>query len=161
MTRCSRLRLVLLVCGSLALLLLGLLPGLALAAPADLPDRPLPNSSPAANGGKIVLKTVFGDEWSSTDLEWQDLWTVVQWQDRWGSWHDVTGWQGTLDKVYTSGGQIKGMKSWWVPEELFGGGAFRWLLYKSQDGDLWVQSEDFELPERTRQTVTVEVELAP
>jgi len=161
-SRIQRVVLVGMVCGLLAI---GLLPGLVQAAPTDLPPRPTPvptaEPAPVADGGQIVLRTVFGDDWPSTGIEWQALWTVVQWEDPWGYWHDVKGWQGALDKVYASGDQIKGLKSWWVSESLYGKGSFRWLVYASQDGELLAQSAEFNLPERAGQSVVVDVGLTP
>lgn len=48
------------------------------------------------------------------------VWTIVQWQDTAGGWHDIDGWQGTLDV----GHRI----TWWLAPDLFGRGAFRWLV---------------------------------
>jgi len=160
----SRIQLIIVSSIACTLLTLGLFAGPGLTATADLPPRPTPPQPepvPVVNGGEIVLQTLFGVGWSSTGMNWQDLYTVVQWQDQWGNWHDVNGWRGTLDKVYASGDQIKGMKSWWVPADLFGNGLFRWQVYVSQDGELLVQSTDFKLPERIRQSVVVEVGLTP
>lgn len=159
----------LIMTGMAMVLLAAVLPSLASAAPSDLPPRPTPTTpeptaeppaQPTIDGGQIVLQVVFGENWSSTGLEWQDLWTVVQWQDPWGNWHDVSGWQGTLDKVCKSADQVKGMKSWWVPQSFFGKGAFRWLVYTAVDGDLLEQTESFELPVRVGQDVLLELELA-
>lgn len=169
MTRnASRIQLIIVSSIACTLLTLGLLVGPVLATPADLPPRPDPHTptpppkpAPVLDGGQIVLQTLFGDDWSSTGLNWQDLWTVVQWQDPWGYWHDVNGWQGNLDKVYASGDQIKGMKSWWVPADMFGNGSFRWQVYASQDGELLTQSTDFNLAERMGQSIVVEVGLTP
>ena len=150
------------------LLALGLVVGPGLTAPSDLPPRPTPPTptaepipAPVVNGGKIILQTLFGDDWSSTGMDWQDLYTVVQWQDEWGSWHDVNGWRGTLDKVYTSSDQVKGMKTWWVPSELLGDGLFRWQVYTSQHGGMLAQSTEFDLPELVGHSVIVKVELTP
>jgi hypothetical protein len=82
-----------------------------------------------------------------------DAWTVVQWQDSVGSWHDIEGWQGTLDE----GGQ----KVWWLAADLFGRGPFRWLVYQGQGGKLLAQSEPFYLPTSAGEKVKIEVSLGP
>jgi hypothetical protein len=81
------------------------------------------------------------------------LWTVVQWQDALGGWHDVAGWQGTLDEG--------DKKTWWVDKADYGKGPFRWVVYQAQGGDLLGTSESFYLPSGHGQIVTIEVSLAP
>jgi hypothetical protein len=66
------------------------------------------------------------------------VWTIVQWQDSAGGWHDVDGWQGTLDE----GDQ----KMWWLAADLFGKGPFRWMVYQGPGGPVWGVSESFSLP---------------
>jgi len=65
-------------------------------------------------------------------------WTVVQWQDALGGWHDVEGWQGELDE-----GQAK---VWWVLEKDFGTGPFRWVVLTRKGGTAWKASAAFDLP---------------
>ena len=60
-----------------------------------------------------------------------ELWTVVQWQAVEGDWRDVEGWRGTPDEI--TGGV--GKKTWWVSEEGFGRGPFRWVVYSQSEGD--------------------------
>lgn len=79
------------------------------------------------------------------------VWTVVQWQDSAGIWHDVKGWQGTLDEG--------GRRVWWVARTDFGKGPFRWVIYQSPDGDRLAESETFYLPNSTGETGTIEVSL--
>jgi hypothetical protein len=81
------------------------------------------------------------------------LWTVVQWQDALGGWHDVEGWRGTLDEG--------DKKTWWVDKADYAKGPFRWVVYQGQGGDLLGTSESFYLPSGHGQIVTVEVSLAP
>jgi hypothetical protein len=77
-------------------------------------------------------------------------WTLVQWQDEAGNWHDVDGWQGTLD----DGGQ----RSWWLAADLFGKGPFRWLVYRGADGDRPIAtSEAFFLPDSPGAKLQVKV----
>jgi hypothetical protein len=81
------------------------------------------------------------------------VWTIVQWQDTAGGWHDIEGWQGTLDQ----GKQ----KMWWLAPDLFGKGPFRWLVYQSTRGEeLLATSESFYLPGAAREKLWVEVSLS-
>jgi hypothetical protein len=80
------------------------------------------------------------------------LWTLIQWQDAQGQWHDVDGWQGTVDGT----SQI-----WWVAPRDLGKGPFRWQIYQSRGGPLLATSEAFSLPRRTGETVRVDVTLKP
>ncbi len=77
------------------------------------------------------------------------LWTVVQWQDIQDDWHDVVGWQGTLDE-----GNIK---TWWVGAENLGTGPFRWVV--KLDGAVLVASEEFFLPAQPGEKLQVTVSL--
>ena len=79
-------------------------------------------------------------------------WTVVQWQDSDGGWHDVTGWQGTLE------GQGR---RWWVAAKDFGTGPFRWVIYRAQNGARLAISEVFDLPQQPNETVLIQVTLSP
>jgi hypothetical protein len=76
-------------------------------------------------------------------------WTVVQWQDALGGWHDVEGWQGDLDE-----GQ---QKVWWVLEKDFGTGPFRWVVLARRGGPIWKLSAAFTLPAGGGRTTTVEL----
>jgi hypothetical protein len=86
-----------------------------------------------------------------------NLWTVVQWQDHSGRWHDVEGWRGAPDEVVSG----EGKKVWWVGKADLGTGPFRWLIYQSQKGKLLAQSQPFYLPHLSGETVKVEVSLTP
>ncbi len=107
-----------------ALLILVSLPSPARTALADLPPRFTPTPTPPAQpapqpapaGAQIQLRAQFSQDWPATGIPWQELWTVVQWQDEWGYWHDVAGWQGTLDEVQ----DCEGKKTWWVVEDDLG-----------------------------------------
>ena len=44
------------------------------------------------DGGLIELQAQFAETWSNAGIHWQELWTVVQWQDEWDNWQDVEGW---------------------------------------------------------------------
>jgi hypothetical protein len=81
------------------------------------------------------------------------VWTVVQWQDSAGGWHDVEGWRGTLER---------GQKIWWVAQRDFGTGPFRWVIYEGQGGKLLATSESFYLPDSAEQWFWIEaLTLAP
>lgn len=83
---------------------------------------------------------------------WQTLWTLVQWQDHQGNWHDVEGWQGLLDELMNA----QGYKSWWVAPGDLGRGPFRWAIYKSEGGTLLHTSEPFNLPATSGERLTIE-----
>jgi hypothetical protein len=74
-------------------------------------------------------------------------WTVVQWGDALGGWHDVEGWRGELD----SGQQ----KVWWVLGKDFGTGPFRWVVLERPGGRVWAISPAFSLPAGAGQWVIV------
>lgn len=157
------------ICVLLAAILLPatLLPAQAKTAVGDLPPRftdtptptatpqptstPYPTPRPRLSGGQIDLHVQFPPTWPWDSVHWQDVWTVVQWQDTWGNWHDVEGWQGTLDKVVSTesgnDGDVVGQKTWWVAESDLGKGPFRWTVYQSEGGQLIGASEPFQLPD--------------
>ena len=155
---------------SLVLGLLLLVGGLlvpAQAAPEYLPPRPEdtptptvpPGSTPerSREGAVIVLEVAFGADWPARESPWQELWTVVEWQDGRGTWHVVEGWRGGLNRVSGSRGWV----TWWLARDLFGRGPFRWVVYEERGGPVMVVSEPFDLPGSADQVVTVEVSLSP
>ncbi len=81
-----------------------------------------------------------------------DVWTVVQWQDSAGGWHDVDGWQGTLD--------ADNRIVWWLAPDLFGKGPFRWSVYQGDRAKLLTTSASFYLPGSAGEERQVEVSLA-
>ncbi|CAG0930328.1 hypothetical protein TFLX_01660 [Thermoflexales bacterium] len=83
------------------------------------------------------------------------LWTVVQWQDPQGRWHDVETWRGVLDEI----NQHKGDKLWWVYPRDYGKGPFRWVIYDQPNGQMLAASRSFNLPGASNQHVIVEVTL--
>lgn len=127
---------------------------LTAAVPAsDLPPRPptptpIPTPTPDSagdapiRGAFITLRA-----WNASP----DAWTVVQWQDALGDWHDVEGWRGRLDD------KVGVEKTWWVAPRDFETGPFRWLVYAEPGGELLGASDAFYLPERTGQVVTVDL----
>lgn len=149
-------------CAVLIVTLLAALPTTAKA----LPPRPTAPGQPAdidpSARAQIQLKVQFPDGWPWQTTHWQDLWTVVQWQHPQGTWHDVEGWQGTLDEVKSSeNGAVTGYKTWWVGGEHMGKGPFRWLVYQGKDGRLLATSESFDLPSINGALLVVEVVLTP
>jgi hypothetical protein len=81
------------------------------------------------------------------------VWTIVQWQDYFGAWHNVDGWQGTLD--------VGHQKLWWVADKDLGTGPFRWVVYRDQAGPSLAVSESFHLPDLSGMKVRVDVTLGP
>jgi hypothetical protein len=130
------------------------------ASPAnDLPPRPetptpdalSPTPAPPtpivyAPGGYVVLHVPEGNA---------SYWTVVQWVDPLGTWHDVTGWRGNLDDGDGN------MKIWWVAPEDFGKGALRWQVFDGPDGRLLATSDPFFLPAYSIDEVKVQLNLKP
>jgi hypothetical protein len=84
-----------------------------------------------------------------------NLWTVVQWQDSQGGWHDVENWRGILDDI----NQHQGEKVWWVYLRDYGKGLFRWQVSQNPGGKVLVTSHTFNLPGSANQHVIVEVTL--
>ena len=114
---------------------------------ADLPPRPstptpVPTSAPRTSVEGAFIELQIENAPSGA-------WTVVQWQDGLGGWHDVEGWQGTLDDADS--------KLWWVAPEDLGSGPFRWQVLTAPEGEVVGLSEAFMLPdeEGVFQTVTV------
>jgi len=110
---------------------------------ADLPPRPTPTAVPMPSstpqGARIVLQTL------QTQAE---MWTVVQWQDINGDWHNVDGWRGS---------SVDGSVQWWVAQKDFGTGPFRWAVYSSEEGELSAASETFHMPTDANQTLVITV----
>ena len=80
------------------------------------------------------------------------VWTIVQWVDEFGDWHDVVGWQGTVE--------LDGTQTWWVAPDDLGKGPFRWQVYDSPTGDVIATSDEFMLPGQKRYVLVVPVEVA-
>jgi hypothetical protein len=153
MTRNHRSTVCFALIASVVCTLLGVvwLPSLTQAAPPALPPRPgpqpfplsSPSESESSDGGYIELRV------RPTQA---GLWTIVQWQDDQGDWHDIEGWQGTLDEG--------SKKVWWVDPGAFGKGPFRWVIYQGQQGRQLAQSEPFYLP-HAGEIIRIDMLLAP
>jgi len=79
------------------------------------------------------------------------LWSVVQWQDNTGNWHDVEGWRGTVDQ--------RGYRNWWVEAKDFGKGPFRWIVTRRPGAPPMAISEQFYLPTVARNNVLVVISM--
>jgi len=138
---------------TLAATAIALLPMLTEAA--DLPPRPTPQPpeepAPPPTGGLIVLELEVTPSLLEQVDSWQALWTVVQWQDGLGHWHDVMGWRGNFDEVEG----ITALKRWWVAEDNFGTGPFRWLVLSEMDGEVLASTEPFDLPTKSDRVTVV------
>jgi hypothetical protein len=136
---------------ALAVALVGLLllawPPYTTQAGPNLPSRATPTPTSSFDDGKDERPV-------GTYIELQvqgaigSAWTVVQWQDSAGGWHDVEGWQGTLHE---------GRRVWWVAAKNFGEGPFRWRVYQALGGGLLAESEPFYLPDSAGETLTIAV----
>jgi len=126
------------------------------------PPPPTDQPAPVVTGATIELRAAFPVTWPWETAHWGTLWTVVQWQDEHGDWHDVEGWRGELDAVEIDAeGQVVGFKNWWVAPENLGTGPFRWRVFARAGGPAVATSDPFDLPATTGQIVTVEVTINP
>lgn len=120
----------------------------AAARDRDLPPRPS-TPTPAATHEQVspagALITLHA--WNAP----ADAWTVVQWQDALGGWHDVDGWRGHLDD---RGGTEK---IWWVAAGDFDTGPFRWLVLDKPGGELLGTSDSFYLPSHSGEVIAVDI----
>lgn len=114
---------------------------------AALPPRPTvePTKPKPQPGASIQLQL------SGAPLGPQGVWTIVQWGDAFGKWHDVTGWQGTVE--------LDGTQTWWVAPEDMGSGPFRWRVLSSKAGSELAVSASFMLPDQARQVLAVPVQV--
>jgi hypothetical protein len=100
----------------------------------------------AANGAHIELRVQPG---------LGGAWTVVQWQDGMGRWHDVDGWRAQIESDQAV--------NWWVAPKHLDTGPYRWLVYREQDrrAVVWA-SELFYLPKQgDTLVVTAAVSMQP
>lgn len=111
----------------------------AATALAELPPRPEP-----VTVSDVETIIVGAEIQLVVPEEYAGAYTVVQWQDGLGDWHDVEGWRGELDNNGLT-------KTWWLASEHFGTGPFRWQVFTEIDGDLLATTADFTMPEQARQ----------
>jgi hypothetical protein len=130
-------------------------------APTWTPGPPplkTPIPSPARTDGAVIeLNVRFPSSWPWAQIHWQELWTIVQWQDGFGDWHDVTGWQGTLDSISYQDGVYAGKKVWWAGRDQAVPGTFRWLVLQEEEGETLGTSQPFTA--RTYQLVSVAISM--
>lgn len=130
---------------------------IALLLPFSMAIVPLEdNSAQTLHGNQQTVKLLY-PELSGAFIElWveplrPDLWTRIQWQDAFGDWHDVEGWQGSLNS------DERGL--WYVGPEHLGVGPFRWLVYERPDGQLLAASLPFNLPAQNGEVLQVTMDL--
>jgi len=132
-------------------LLAGLWTSTPTATAAPPPPRPTltptPYAMPSRSAGSYIELRVPADNIA--------LWTVVQWRDLQGNWHDVETWRGILDEINNH----KGDKLWWVYPRDYGKGPFRWVIYDRPDGQVLAASRSFNLPAAANLHEIVEVTL--
>lgn len=130
-----------------------ILPGRPARASSDHPS----SSRPSDEGAAIELRVQFLAG-SPPSVEWREgLWTMVQWQDGLGEWHDVHGWRAKLDQVQGDEGE----KVWYLAEDRFGEGPFSWAIYPDPEGEFIAQSAPFYMPKNTGETRQVKVSVGP
>lgn len=124
---------------------------LAFAAPhsasAGLPPRPTPEPAKKTQpaGAYIQLQL------ANAPVGTEGVWTIIQWGDGFGEWHDVTGWQGTVE--------LDGTQTWWVAPKDMDTGPFRWRILSSPTGSLLATSDSFLLPDQLQAVLVVPVEV--
>jgi hypothetical protein len=148
-TRSRRLLVAFLLALGLLLLItiLGYIQGTV--AGGGLPPRPQPTPTPAPSSGTRGAYIELHLSGAATGSE--GVWTAVEWQDEFGDWHVVTGWQGTTE--------LDGTQLWWVAPEDFNTGPFRWVIYAANGGAQLGTSDSFDLPSHAGEIVIVEVDL--
>lgn len=110
------------------------------ATPLGTPPPPTPaNVYRPPAGGTIILQVYAAPT---------NGWTVVQWQDANGGWHDVAGWHSQITDGYVG---------WWVDPANFSSGPFRWLLLDSLEGETLGTSDSFYLPGFVDDVVLIEI----
>lgn len=114
----------------------------------DIQPAATPTVSPVPIGASIELHVLCSGQ---RCVQGPGLWTIVQWQDGLGAWHDVAGWQGWLDEGWR--------KAWWVEEKDLGTGPFRWALLCDCCCEAWAVSAPFDLPAEPGQVLRVVVVL--
>jgi hypothetical protein len=128
------------------------------APPATATPAPPPAEETPAPPGDTADKD--DDDPASPPLAYVELlapsapagaWSVVQWQDPQGGWHDVIGWRGQLGQ--------SGYQQWVVEAKDFGTGPFRWQIRQGGvEGEVFSNSVSFDLPLGAGETVSVSVQ---
>ena len=123
------------------------------------PEEPSVSVMPV--GARLILRAQFDSSWPWGKMQWQDVWTTIQWSDGRGNWYDVAGWQGNLDSIGQENDNWVGHKEWWVGVNDLGTGPFRWRAYQYPGGPLLTTSEPFNLPAISGKIGVVDLALAP
>ena len=118
--------------------------------PREPPTTPTP-SADKDKGGKDKPAGAYIE--LQTQIASAGAWSVVQWQDSAGGWHDVEGWRGPLADSNN--------RRWWVAAKDFGAGPFRWAVTQGQGGSLLGVSAPFNLPSGVNEMLQVVVSLKP
>ena len=135
---------------SLSLLMLAVWPVSPVWAEGGLPPRERPPAGQPDDEGDSDRGAPLG-----AYLELQvapvppGAWSVVQWADSAGNWHNVEGWQRELG--------LDGFERWWVAAKDFNTGPFRWLVTQGAGGPELGVSQPFYLPGGGNQVVRVGV----
>ncbi len=114
-------------------------PANAAPVPGLAAQTPVGGAPPAREGAEIELRIQLAPELAITA---DRLWTVVQWQDGLGSWHDVEGWQGPCQRD----GSGLPYRAWSVGPKDLGTGPFRWLVRDGRGGKELAASVPFHVP---------------
>jgi hypothetical protein len=130
---------------------LALAPRSSEASPLPLPTRP--EDAPAGggddDGGDKDDQPVGAHIELHVPGAVEGTWTVVQWQDDDGNWHDIEGWRGQLD--------ASGRQKWWVAGKDFGTGPFRWQVIEGRESEVLATSASFDLPGHGGEMMVIEV----
>jgi hypothetical protein len=128
--------------------------------PKATPQPTIVPTLPSSDAGREkggVIELLAGLPSSGT-VRLREVFTVVQWQDGNGDWHDVEGWRGQPDNIVGR----TAIKTWWVSEADLGTGPFRWRVFWDVYVDVSpstarvMDSSPFYLPDAGR-TVVVEM----
>ncbi len=128
-------------------------PLMQVQAGPTLPPREQPASAPDNDDGKEDRSNTpaLAHIKLSTQSAPAGDWSVVQWQDPTGGWHDVEGWRSEL-----SSGDYQ---RWAVEAKDFSDGPFRWQVTQGLGGAVLGTSESFNLPAGANEIVPVKVVL--
>ena len=138
------------------LLLLASTAATALASSPALPPRPMPGEGGyGGNGGngRIVLHIALPAADAGHVAAWQQLWTVVQWQDGLGRWNNVEAWQGAPQGNPGDADH----RAYVIDDKDLGKGPFRWVVLQSRGGATAGTSQPFNLPKTAGDSVRVDV----
>ena len=110
--------------------------------PRHVPREPTPNDDDD-DGGRVLVGAHI--ELHASGLP-NGAWSVVQWLDTAGNWHDVEGWTATMPNTY--------QRHWVAPPD-FGKGPFRWQVRRGPTGPVLAASDPFSLPLSGNEVVVV------